>query len=113
MSADILRRAASLMRERAEAARAATPDLLRPDGEWIAKPHRMRDNCTTIQTRGETFVAHYVIDGTADHIASWHPAVALAVADLLDAESDASGGIEHYMQPKILNVARAYLGETS
>lgn len=55
MSAEILRKAASLMRERAEA---ATP------GPWIP------------------------FDADADHIASWHPAVALAVADWLDATAD-------------------------
>lgn len=60
-----------------------------------------------------------------DHLASWHPAVALAVADWLDAEAlDAEGrersgrdrtncDVEVYISPLVLAVARAYLGEAS
>lgn len=62
----------------------------------------------------------------APHIASWHPAVALAVADWLDAEatkvtewrqSQPGKPDIHYSTGKVskhaLAVARAYLGEES
>ena len=86
--ADLLRRAAALMRERAEAA---------TSGPWEFRPRRgfesMRDNPATI---GFLDTAGYFVmlrEGTwtteADmtHVVSWHPAVALAVADWLDAEA--------------------------
>jgi hypothetical protein len=53
----------------------------------------------------DTFVFQMDTSSTAEHIASWHPAVALAVADWLEATvlTDANA-------PFALAVARAYLG---
>jgi hypothetical protein len=120
VSAEILRRAAALMRERAEAATNSdwypyfVPEQLhRPDGDgdWIVDSGP-RFICST-QADGPTSKAN------AEHIASWHPAVALAVADLLDAQAalvEETGGffdIAEMGDANALNVARAYLGETS
>lgn len=74
MSADVLREAAALMRERAEA---VTGDI-----GLCARP----DQCAH---RG---FCRYPLLGDvpradAEHIASWHPAVALAVADWLQSVS--------------------------
>jgi hypothetical protein len=99
MSADLLREAAALMRERAEAASRYEPDRwFAHDGSVIAgtaAPHQTIAPCLT-----------YYDD--AEHIASWHPAVALAVADLL---LEASLDWPEY--PAALAVARAYLGRES
>lgn len=91
MSADVLRRAAALMRSRAEAAA--------PAGVW--------DGCCASPLH-------------ADHVASWHPAVALEVADLLDAIERAArlaGVVADHpealsIRSRALAVARAYLGES-
>lgn len=102
----MLRRAAALIRERAEAARTSIPEVC---PEWHSK---------------EALMAHGKTEGDAEHIASWHPAVALAVADWLDREA-----VEHerYVSQAVrdstvrtayaderarhaLAVARAYLG---
>lgn len=79
MSASLLREAAALMRERAEAARPSP---------WA------QNGRNGIHTRIGACVAttHSHMDSTrkaeAEHIASWHPAVALAVADWLDAVAE-------------------------
>lgn len=72
MSADTLRRAAALMRERAEA---ATP------GPWEVDHfgHGVRER----SGRGLAS-AHNAKCEVAAHIASWHPAVAMAVAEWLE-----------------------------
>lgn len=104
MSADLLREAAAKMRERAEAATAQSG----PD--WAYRAH----------VGGYVWLepAHIGMHGyqsTAAHIASWHPAVTLAVADWLDrvgADADA----ENYDPDEFesaLAVARAYLGGSS
>lgn len=132
MSGEILRRAAALMRERAEA---ATP------GPWSAVPRTTTHN---VQGHGRSVVVtpqtRVSMSNTA-HIASWHPSVALAVADWLDREatlhesmaglgdllnlaSKELGGGEIRIQfsddadrmaastmPQALAVAHAYLGE--
>jgi hypothetical protein len=93
VSTDQLRKAAALMRSRARAA-----DALGQIAETI-----------TTSTCGEF----------AEHIASWHPAVALAVADWLDGEAERMetawllAGIstsENRRAQPALAVARAYLG---
>ena len=117
MSGDVLRRAAGLMRERAEA---ATP------GPWFA------DDVYGTVTAGlrsarEAYDREYdnsdpdpwVIPESQDsstyvpdlrHIASWHPAVALAVADWLDGEAAFCEAEDVPPTPQALAVARAYLG---
>jgi hypothetical protein len=107
VSSEILRRAASLMRERAEAADpspwdAECPDVVGASDEWIV------------------YASNGDHERSIPHIASWHPAVALAVADWLEAEAEAHFHIGDevrsiYDQPNMggpaLAVARAYLGE--
>lgn len=66
MSAELLRDAATLMRERAEVC---------VDG-WGMKH--------TPESWRETYEVGVDYDQDAPHIASWHPAVALAVADWLE-----------------------------
>lgn len=107
--ADVLRRAAVLMRSRAEAA---------STGPYIAA-EQVHDQWYGLQTPfaaiGNVFDCH-----DAAHIASWHPAVALAVADWLDdaAENVALSpalGFDmriHIATNYALAVARAYLGES-
>ena len=114
MSAETLRRAASLMRERAEAAdkdtfsRSPWSATIFDDGRaWLKPAH----------------IAMHGYPNTAEHIASWPPAVALAVADWL--EEVAAWMVEGVgllpatnigdawigMRQQARAVARAYLGE--
>lgn len=106
MSADLLRRAASTMRERAEAAQASA------NGEPWYPASEMHD----LIGGGSRNTAD------AQHIASWHPAVALAVADWLDATADRvdmgrdpkDGGRRNHGwrgSREALAVATAYLNE--
>lgn len=117
MSAETLRRAAALMRERAEAATqtAAPWGVDEIGGIWGQ------------EADGQPIpIANNATDADAEHIASWHPAVALAVADWLEAKAeqddkgpcDGAGTVgvcnlcEHdYGHVAALAVARAYLGE--
>ena len=111
MSADVLRRAAALMRERAEG---ATPGPWERDGGWaFAAP--APESWEGPYLIGET----YGTRNDAEHITSWHPAVALAVADLLDAHAETydgadlrDGGRYSLEQDDWADAAaRAYLGE--
>lgn len=94
--ADTLREAATLIRERANGSTA---------GPWSAAE----------QTHGEwyglqsqwTALGNVFEKTEADHIASWHPAVALAVADWLE---DAARVPDLWVNPAALTVARTYLG---
>ena len=92
MSAEVLRRAASLMRERAE-----------PIKDWYSA----KAWATT------TPFGAPIDPADAEHIASWHPAVALAVADWLDNISEAWRFSRRApaSSVKALAVARAYLGQ--
>jgi hypothetical protein len=113
MSAEVLREAAALMREKAMRAC--------PDGVWYDQ-HDLHEALIPL--------ADSVDDPEADatHIASWHPAVALAVAALLDREAADQGerladlrsafgeAGDDFMpdcDPLLLAVARAYLGEVT
>jgi hypothetical protein len=111
VNADLLRRAAALMRERAEA---ATP------GEWAA--YRSGSVAARVpgqriaETVANTFPTGNGPKHNAAHIASWHPAVALAVADWLDEVgenlSDGIGAsVTDDERRSALAVARAYLGD--
>lgn len=109
MSAETLRAAARLMRERARAATGSP---------W-------KSGLTGIYGGGDEFyIAKWDDDsgtpvvGDRMHIASWHPAVALAVADWLDAEAEAvdfqvsvTPAYRMRDNDEALVVARAYLGE--
>ena len=91
--ADLLRRAAALMRERAEA---ATPGPWVRSGSSIETDHEcspshdcwpVGDTYSGMKPDGSTYPRD-LNRADAEHIASWHPAVALAVADWLDAEAE-------------------------
>ncbi len=107
MSAEILRRAAALMRERAEAA---------PPGPWQLDDEEWADYRTAYGQEADgqaVLVASRMDDGVAEHIASWHPVVTLAVADWLE---DAAAYVAAYRgythaEDTPLRVARAYLGD--
>jgi hypothetical protein len=104
---ETLREAARLMRERVEA--------LSPEFDWYS-PHAMAallaENPTHTRLGDPLACAH-----DAAHIAAWHPAVALAVADWLDAEARRFEECQEFLpamsgvDPNALAVARAYLGE--
>lgn len=106
-----LRAAATLMRERARGTAEPAP--------WFA----MRSGAVASITESSkiAFTVAETSKGagtTADHIASWHPGVALAVADWLDgiASKEAarvSCGTRYPVTgiDEALTVARAYLGE--
>lgn len=86
MNADELRAVAAEIRAKAKA---ATP------GPWI------QDEWSVIEAGYESEVAHLdghfrVADKNGPHIVAWHPTVALAVADWLDAEAARS---EHPFGP--------------
>jgi hypothetical protein len=111
MSAELLRRAAAKMRERAEA---VTP------GPWSEVADGELMGCFAVVAGGENqfTIAPAVIPMNAEHIASWHPAVALAVADWLDrcaefAAREDGNGRPWACDTNALKVARAYLGEPS
>ncbi len=103
MSAEVLRRAASLMRERAQAA---------TDAPWVVE-RAHPDMPAYVAHEGWWVIASRTEQWDAEHIASWHPAVALAVADWLDSAADrfdqattlAGADADH-----AVTVARAYLG---
>lgn len=84
MSAATLRAAAAKMRERAEAATAPkhpwAVDMEEDDG--VAVRARRGAGPTVVTTIP---LGYHERRANAEHIASWHPAVALAVADLLEA----------------------------
>lgn len=115
--AETIRSAARLMRERAAA---ATPGPWRPvAGIWGAETFAAVIGRNGVAEDAETWLmatGHGAAsqEADADHAASWHPVVALAVADWLDIEAaaverglpDSSGSIH-----PALRVARAYLGE--
>lgn len=120
MTAETLRRAANLMRERAE-----NPQV--PPGPWSWR--WIGQEATVLDPTGDFLVENtYVVsnngiaghlredvEGLEAHIASWHPAVALAVADWLANFADHwdAGDYGPDEWDAAVAVARAYLGEAS
>ena len=103
MSAEVLRKAAAAMRYRAERI---------PVGPWE------KEFSDVIRTDVPLGAKDYMIAETetverAAHIASWHPAVALAVADWLDYAASVWMGFAPPEQTRLLTVANAYLGSDS
>lgn len=107
MTADLLRRAAALMRERAAGSL---------DGPWIWQMDEdSGEQYVTAGPNGRDVAtvnewSQGLMDGA--HIASWHPAVALAVADWID---DVHANLSTYnatREAHAFAVARAYLGES-
>src|SRR5690349_19276768 len=86
MSAEYLRETARLMRETAEA---ATPGPWTGGARMVNDRHFGRMSAITLDAPvGNLFAVIGRITGAdATHIAAWHPGVALAVADWLDAEA--------------------------
>ena len=121
MSTEKLREAARLMRERASSATSSPWTQEPSDGDVWGENNRERV-CRT---------SSYAYYDDSIHIASWHPAVALAVADLLEEAADAfDNHMAKQMDPlrrfhglwlaeaerkheRALAVASAYLGEPS
>ena len=109
--AETIRRAASAMRKRAEKAQC--------DG-MSASPWRVGEAgdcgcCEKVTDAAGSMIAS-VDDRQSAHIASWHPAMALAVADWLDAaarvaELTEAQGARLHPEAHAFKVARAYLGE--
>ena len=83
MTADTLRRAAALMRDRAEAATQGPWRRVRSGGMVVTD-----DAESTCNPPKVLLVADRTREPNTQHIASWHPAVALAVADWLDSEAN-------------------------
>lgn len=129
MSAALLREAAAKIRERAEAATGSPWDpILIEDEAGSADSY-------VISLTGFTSIGEDVGEGMcgqdAEHIASWHPAVALAVAKAMDdvalaweiADKSDDGYVydaddnhwrfEETVDGGWLDVARAYLGITT
>lgn len=137
VSAELLRRAAALMRERAEA---ATPSADPHPGGWAgySRPADLGDCWIFGGPAVDGYRTGTVLafpeytdcedcgrpsDADVQHIASWHPAVALAVADLLrEAEATyivlSGPGVvgapdsDEFIAAAV-RLARAYLGEPS
>lgn len=125
MSAELLRRAAAEMRRRAEA---ATPSGEYPTGwagavadggdVWLfGGPTEDGYRTGTVLHHDESCDAGCCPPSSADveHVASWHPGVALAVADLLEKwawmvelDPDMGGRVGG---DEVLNLARTYLDE--
>ena len=109
MSAETLRRAASLMRERAEAATPTEWDWCLTGPFFVVAENDPRGD--------EAFVASVPSKADAAHIASWQPAVAIAVADWLDLMAYALNARlfldDSAETHAALTVARAYLGESA
>jgi len=103
--AETMRRAAARMRERAEAASCLGMSI----SPWrTGEPYDCRC-CEEVTDATGSLIAK-VDDRQSEHIASWHPAVALAVAEWLDAAADAWD--ERVEWDEALLVAMAYLGGT-
>lgn len=102
------------MRERAEAATPGPWEARHGGYSWIA----LYDDEDSIP-EGESLPSFEpggsATPADAEHIASWHPAVALAVADWLDAaadHADATGG-HCVCDDAALAVANVFLGSAS
>jgi hypothetical protein len=125
---ETLRRAARLMRERAQRADTGEPwesdrhydalyvvDLKPSLGPvansqaWV-EAHLGRDDVYEFEQPRFLAALHEI----ADHIASWHPAVALAVAQWLYTEAEQAGTSPAATPSQMiaLAVAHAYLGES-
>lgn len=111
--AEVLREAAALMRERAEAASRSHP------GAWLVgdmeDEHATLYYVRTAQGGYDGAVSEVIASqSAATHIASWDPAVALSVANWLDGVATAFEDGDHLLRPdrgRALAVARAFLGE--
>lgn len=117
MSAELLRRAVAEMRKRAEAATPGPWGIDERSGRDVTDQWWYEVGVSMPDTRGALILGDNEDDGaTAKHVASWHPIVALAVADLLEELAAMSDGEAPDFwggawPADALAVARAYLGE--
>lgn len=120
-----LRAAAKLMRERAEA---ATPGpwwsdesdqcwrlhgvafRIPPQCDGLIPEQLVNAQILKAPKCGTPYAEYWPVAADAAQITSWHPLVALAVADLLDAMAADSDPFP-VRYPAALDLARAYLGE--
>ena len=100
------------MRRRAEA---ATPGPWERDGHAIHADREEWDRGGGKQAIARMFMPHRAprMDANAEHIASWHPAVALAVADWLEQVAEDGPFLTAQVKDKAATVASAYMGEAS
>lgn len=115
MSADYLRETAALMRQRAEAAAHTAPSPWFVDGHEITTADQEPIEALSVLTSD---IHWQEAHEQRVHVASWHPAVALAVADWLDWEAD---DVERFwaktrarrltVPRRALAVCRTYRGE--
>ena len=124
MSADILREAAALMRSRAEAENSRgwyKVDFNEGDGHpyrplWGVSNEAYFDPPADEDVPWLAVEIHTGLEATAEHIASWHPTVALAVADWLEDIADRAYSRVDFLQPNsfdfaaAITVATTYLG---
>ena len=127
MSAETLRRAASLMRERAYA---ATPSADPEPGGWAgySRPDELGDAVIYAgpaengYRTGEVFAfaqyddcdeCHRPSYEDVDHIVSWHPSVAVVAAEVLFDVARHWGSYPASIEGRVLDFALAYLGEQS
>ena len=114
VSAEVLREASALMRTRAEGASAGPwkrfgmAGVAGADWEIVDERRVECDGCNE-----PVALLGCATNADALHIASWHPAVALAVADWLDACALVTEIAPDRHKGLALAVARAYLGEAS
>lgn len=113
-AADELREAAALMRVRAEGSVPGPWPV--EDDNHLALPMAKLPYDPDIKGMTRASGSYELAgpnDATTRHIASWHPAVALAVADWLDDAAIDMSEVYDYPEPPnplALAVARAYLG---
>ena len=114
MSAEVLRRAAALMRERAEAA--YHPDAKEP-GRWMTEHHNSQyhgepERCHIAEDRHGVYwtVAHEVYIPNAEHMAGLDPFTAFHIATWLERSARRWWWLRDHCA---LGVARAYLGEAA
>ena len=116
--ADTLREAATLIRERANAATPGPwhvcdePEWSEEDGRGVCGPAH-EPIARLAEDWYEPDPGEPTAENDADHIASWHPAVALAVADWLEQMARAKVGTSYGDLPfedSAYEVARTYLG---
>lgn len=112
MSAELLRKAVMILRERAEA---ATPGpwevneggmgVLAGREEWDLGGGQQRILTANMPYRAERMRANVA------HVATMHPGVGLALADWLEDEANAAGYHENRVVPAALPLARLIVGE--
>lgn len=118
MSAEYLRETARMIRETAQA---ATPGPWVRSGSSIETDHEcspshdcwpVGDTYSGMKPDGSTYPRD-LNRSDAEHIASWHPAVALAVADWLDTVAeDWQYDVAAAYRRSALAVARTWRGDT-